>query len=66
MAVRFRWRWPGVPKFLVLLRRAFALCESLLRQATTERAAAYDPHVVRRHMSATIELASTIESLKGA
>lgn len=23
MAVRFRWRWPGVPKFLVLLRRAF-------------------------------------------
>jgi hypothetical protein len=49
-----------------LVRRAFALCESLLRQATTERAAAYDPQVVRRHMTTAIELASTIQTLKGA
>lgn len=49
-----------------LVRRAFALCESLLRQAVTENAAAYDAQVVRRHMPVTIELASTIQSLKGA
>jgi hypothetical protein len=49
-----------------LVRRAFALTESLLRQATTERAAAYDPQVVQRHMAATIQLASTVQSLKGA
>lgn len=49
-----------------LVRRAFALCEALLRQATTAQAAAYDPAVIRRHMPATIELAGTIHSLKGA
>lgn len=49
-----------------LVRRAFALSEALLRQALTEHAAAYDPAVVRRHMAATIQLASTIQSLKGA
>lgn len=51
-----------------LVRRAFGLAESLLRQATTAGAAAYDPAVVRRHASATIELAATIHSLntKGA
>jgi len=43
-----------------LVRRAFALTEALLRQATTAAAAAYDPGVVRRHMAATIELASRI------
>ena len=43
-----------------LVRRAFALCEALLRQATTVSAAAYDPAVVRRHMAATIELATRI------
>jgi len=49
-----------------LVRRSFALCEALLRQATTASAAAYDPAVVRRHTAATIELAATIHSLKGA
>jgi len=49
-----------------LVRRSFALCEALLRQATTTSAAAYDPAVVRRHTAATIELAATIHSLKGA
>lgn len=49
-----------------LVRRAFALCESLLRQAATPQAAAYDPQVVQRHVAATIQLASTIQSLKGA
>jgi len=49
-----------------LVRRAFALCEALLRQATTTSAAAYDPAVVRRHVAATIELAATIHELKGA
>ena len=48
-----------------LVRRAFALCEALLRQATTVSAAAYDPTVIRRHMPATIELATTIHNLKG-
>ncbi|HEY9028708.1 MAG TPA: hypothetical protein VIP05_30745 [Burkholderiaceae bacterium] len=43
-----------------LVRRAFALAEALLRQATTSAASAYDPGVVRRHMGATIELATRI------
>jgi hypothetical protein len=45
-----------------LVRRAFALSEALLRQATTEAAAAYDPGVVRRHMAGTMELAQRITS----
>jgi len=45
-----------------LVRRAFALCDALLRQATTTSAAAYDPAVIRRHMTATIELAATIHN----
>lgn len=49
-----------------LVRRAFALCETLLRQATTTAAAAYDPGVVRRHMAATIELAARIGGPEGA
>jgi hypothetical protein len=49
-----------------LVRRAFALSEALLRQATTVSAAAYDPAVVRRHMAATIELAATIHGQRGA
>lgn len=51
-----------------LVRRAFALAEALLRQATTSAAAAYDPAVIRRHMAATIELAATVPALtiKGA
>jgi hypothetical protein len=49
-----------------LVRRAFALCEALLRQATTTAAAAYDPQVVRRHMAATIELAARTGGVEGA
>lgn len=48
-----------------LVRRAFALCEALLRQATTTAAAAYDPEVVRRHMAATIELAARVGGPEG-
>lgn len=43
-----------------LVRRAFALSEALLRQATTASASAFDPAVIRRHMAATIELAAAI------
>ena len=49
-----------------LVRRSFALCETLLRQATTTAAAAYDPTVVRRHMAGTIELANNLAHKKGA
>lgn len=50
----------------VLVRRTFALCETLLRQATTKSAASYDPTVVRRHMAGTLALAATIHPKKGA
>lgn len=46
-----------------LVRRAFALSEALLRQATTASAAAFDPAVIRRHAAATVELAAAIPSL---
>ncbi|WP_293393901.1 hypothetical protein [Nevskia sp.] len=46
-----------------LVRRALALGEALLRQATTAAAAAFDPAVIRRHIAATIELASTIPGI---
>ncbi|RTL44447.1 MAG: hypothetical protein EKK53_07495 [Burkholderiales bacterium] len=46
-----------------LVRRAALLGESLLRQAITGAAHAFDPDVVKRHLGPTIELAST---LKGA
>ena len=49
-----------------LVRRSFALCETLLRQGTTPHAAAYDPTVVRRHMSPTIELALNLQTSKGS
>jgi hypothetical protein len=49
-----------------LVRRSFALCETLLRQATTASAAAYDPSVVRRHMAGTLELAANLAPKKGA
>jgi hypothetical protein len=42
------------------------MSEALLRQATTTAAAAFDTGVVRRHAAATIELAATLHSLKGA
>lgn len=50
----------------VLVRRAFALCEALLRQATTELASAHDRRVVRKHLSATVQLATTIRNQEGA
>ncbi|MGU3628191.1 hypothetical protein [Comamonas sp. C24C] len=51
----------------LLVRRLFGLSSSLLRQAATEQAQAYDPAVVRRHMGTTIELANNIPNpLKGA
>lgn len=49
-----------------LVRRAFALCETLLRQGTTPHAAAYDPSVVRRLLGPTIELAMNLQTSKGS
>ena len=49
-----------------LVRRAFALFETLLRQGTTPHAAAYDPMVVRRLMGPTIELAMNLQTSKGS
>ena len=46
-----------------LVRRAALLGESLLRQATTASAHAFNPEVVKRHLGTTVELAS---ALKGA
>ena len=40
-----------------LVRRVFGMTETLLRQAVTTRAAAYEPGVVRRHAKQTVELA---------
>ncbi|MBL8398661.1 MAG: hypothetical protein JNL84_11060 [Candidatus Accumulibacter sp.] len=47
------------------VRRAFAMCETLLRQGTPPDAAAYDPTVVRRHMNPTIELVMNLQTSKG-
>ena len=49
----------------MLVRRLFGLSASLLRQAATEKAQAYDPAVIRRHMDTTIELAQSIPNPKG-
>jgi hypothetical protein len=49
-----------------LLRRSFALTESLLRQAITPAASAFDPQVVQRHLPTTLQLAQAITVLKGA
>lgn len=49
----------------MLVRRAFALSAGLLRQAATMQAVAYDADVVRRHMAATVELASSIPNQRG-
>ncbi len=49
-----------------LVRRAALLGESLLRQATTGAAHAFDPGVVRRHLATTVELAATLKTLEGA
>jgi hypothetical protein len=44
-----------------LVRRAALLGESLLRQATTGAAHAFDPEVVKRHLGPSVELASTLQ-----
>lgn len=49
-----------------LVRRAALLSESLLRQATTSAAHAFDPDVVRRHLVATVEIASTLNTVNPA
>jgi len=62
---------PGTPEQAAqledaLVRRSFALTESLLRQATTPAATAFDPQVVHRHLPTTLQLANAIQQLKGA
>jgi len=47
-----------------LVRRAFALSDALLRQATTEQASAFDPGVVRRHHGNTLALALALQRLQ--
>lgn len=49
-----------------LVRRSFALCEALLRQAITASAAAHDPDVIRRHVAGTVEIAASLPLKKGA
>lgn len=44
----------------VLVRRTLRLSETLLRQAVTPRAAAYDPDVVGRHAASLLELARLV------
>lgn len=46
----------------ILVRRALSMNESLLRQAATTEASAFDPAVVRRHISATLELAALLKT----
>jgi len=47
-----------------LVRRAFALSDALLRQATTDQASAFDPGVVRRHYGNTLALALALQRLQ--
>lgn len=61
---------PATPKAAaqledMLLRRSFSLSESLLRQAITPEASAFDPQVVQRHLPTTLQLAKAITVLKG-
>ncbi|MGZ7244262.1 hypothetical protein ACXWOQ_09210, partial [Streptococcus pyogenes] len=49
-----------------LVRRAALLGESLLRQAATGKAHAFDPGVVKRHLGTSIELASNLNPNPGA
>lgn len=43
-----------------LVKRSFALFENLMRQATTSKAAAHDPDVVRRHLGGVLELSRAV------
>jgi hypothetical protein len=49
-----------------LVRRAFSMCETLLRQGSTAFAAAYEPTVIRSRMGPTIELVQNLQPSKGA
>jgi len=44
----------------VLVQRSFQMVESLLRQAVTQRARAYDPKVISKQAATLIELATII------
>lgn len=45
----------------LLVQRSMQLVESLMRQAITRQARAYDPQVIHRHISPTLELMSIIQ-----
>ena len=45
----------------MLVQRTMQLLESLMRQAITRQARAYDPQVVTRHISATLELTTIVQ-----
>lgn len=45
----------------LLVQRSMQLVESLMRQAITRNARAYDPQVVTRHMSSMLELTTIIQ-----
>jgi len=49
-----------------LVRRVFSMTNTLLRQATTTQAAAFDPAVVRKHYASTLELAHLLNQKQGA
>jgi hypothetical protein len=46
----------------ILVRRAFSMAESLLRQGATTEASAFDPAVVRKHWRGTLELAALLNT----
>jgi hypothetical protein len=48
-----------------LVRRSFALAQTLLRQGASTSASAYDPAVVRRHMASTVEMAISLTTKRG-
>ena len=49
-----------------LVRRVFSMTNTVLRQAATSQAAAFDPAVARRHAGPTLELALLLNQNQGA
>jgi len=49
----------------LLVRRVFAMTDSLFRQGLTSSASAFDPEVVRRNMAVTAELAAHFNTSGG-
>jgi hypothetical protein len=45
----------------LLVQRSMQMLENLMRQAITRQARAYDPHVLRRHISQVMELTTIIQ-----